>query len=122
MRRLSAGWRVAAAALLLTLFVDGAAVAAEEPGRVDLNTASVAELESLPGVGPAKAQAIVAHREAAPFRNADELIEVKGIGEKLYAQLKDRVTIAGAPAARKQGGEPAGAGEARGNRAASAKP
>lgn len=121
-RRRCGAWRVAVTALLLSAVVGGVAVAAEEQGRVDINTATAAELESLPGVGPAKAQAIVAHREAAPFKTADELIDVKGIGEKLYAQLKDRVTVAGAPAARKQGGDAGGAPDAKGNRAAAAKP
>lgn len=115
--------RVAVAALLLCVIASGAAVAAEEPGRLDLNTASVAELESLPGVGPTKAQAIVAHREVAPFRSADELVEVKGIGEKLYAQLKDRVMVSGAPtAARKPGGDGGNAADPKTNRSAAAKP
>jgi competence protein ComEA len=115
-----AWWRIVVAALLLSAVVGGGtAVAAEEQGRVDLNTATAAELESLPGVGPAKAQAIVAHREVAPFKNADELVEVKGIGEKLYAQLKDRVTVSGAPAVRKPGGDGAAGTAQAGNRAAS---
>lgn len=121
-RRRRGRWIATLGALLLSALVAGPAIAADEPGRVDINTASAAELESLPGVGPAKAQAIVAHREVAPFKSTDELVDVKGIGEKLYAQLKDRVTITGAPAARKQGGEPGGAAEAKGNRAAAAKP
>jgi competence ComEA-like helix-hairpin-helix protein len=115
-------WRVALAVLLLSALVGGAAVAADEPGRVDINTATAAELESLPGVGPAKARAIVAHREVAPFKSTDELVDVKGIGEKLYAQLKDHVTIAGAPAVRKQSGEPGAAVDGKGSRAAAAKP
>lgn len=119
-RRRCGAWRVAVAALLLSTLVGGAAVAAEEPGRVDINTATAAELESLPGVGPAKAQAIVAHREVAPFKNTDELVEVKGIGEKLYAQLKDRVTVSGGSAVRKQGGDASSGGDAKGNRAAAA--
>ena len=119
-RRRRGGWRVGMAALLLTALVGGAAVAAEEQGRVDINTATAAELESLPGVGPAKAQAIVAHREVAPFKNADELVEVKGIGEKLYAQLKDRVTVSGGSPGRKQGGDSAVGPAPKGTRAAGA--
>ena len=75
------------------------AVARAEEARVDLNAASAAELEALPGVGPSKARAIIAHREVAPFKTAEELVEVKGIGEKLYAQLKDRVTVSAAGSA-----------------------
>lgn len=121
-RRRRGAWRVAVAALLLSTLVGGAVTAAEEQGRVDINTATAAELESLPGVGPAKAQAIVAHREVAPFKNTDELVEVKGIGEKLYAQLKDRVTVAGGSAVRKHGGEVAPGGDAKGARAAATAP
>jgi comEA protein len=88
--------------------------ASAEQARIDLNSASAAELESLPGVGPSKAQAIIAHREVAPFKSADELVEVKGIGEKLYAQLKDHVTVSAAPAKGRAAGpgEPASGGGA----------
>ena len=67
-------------------------------GRVDLNSASVEELAQLPGIGPAKAQAIVSHRSANPFRKPEDLRDVKGIGDKLYEQLKDQITVGG-PAA-----------------------
>ena len=66
--------------------------------RVDLNSASVEELARLPGIGPAKAQAIVSHRSADPFRKPEDLRKVKGIGDKLYEQLKDQITVGG-PAA-----------------------
>ena len=93
----------------------------DQVSRVDLNSATAAELESLPGVGPSKAQAIIAHREEAPFKSPDELVEVKGIGEKLYAQLKDHVTVSSAPAnpvrSRAQSEPAAGsAAEAKGGR------
>ena len=117
-----AAWRVALVALLLSTLVGSAAVAADEPGRIDINTASAAELESLPGVGPAKAQAIVAHREVAPFKSTDELVEVKGIGEKLYAQLKDRVVVSGAAARKPGSADPAVGADGKGNRSAAAKP
>jgi len=121
--RLRSRARVVAAALvfLTALAVTGAR--AEDAPRIDLNSASAAELESLPGVGPAKAQAIIAHRESAPFKNTEELIDVKGIGEKLYAQLKDKITVSGAPATAARGkaqGEPAAAADARSGRTASA--
>ena len=66
--------------------------------RVDINSASVDELARLPGIGPAKAQAIVSHRSADPFRKPEDLRNVKGIGDKLYEQLKDQITVGG-PAA-----------------------
>jgi comEA protein len=94
--RVRAGARVVAAALVLSTVLAVAGARAEDGARIDLNSATASELESLPGVGPAKAQAILAHRETAPFKSTEELIDVKGIGEKLFAQLKDRVTVSGA--------------------------
>lgn len=63
-------------------------------GLINLNTASQAELETLPGIGPAYAQNIIAYREAhGPFQRLEDLLEVSGIGPTRYAQLKDLVTI-----------------------------
>lgn len=58
--------------------------------KVNLNTASQAQLESLPGIGPAYAQRIIAAR---PFKNVRQLLSVSGIGAKTYEQLKDLVTV-----------------------------
>ncbi|MDQ3854880.1 MAG: ComEA family DNA-binding protein [Chloroflexota bacterium] len=61
---------------------------------VNLNTASADELDALPGIGPAKAAAIVEYRRKhGPFRSAAELQEVPGIGPKLWASLKSLVTV-----------------------------
>ena len=58
--------------------------------KVNLNTATARELETLPGIGEKRAQAIVAWREEhGPFRSVDELVQVSGIGEKLLAGLRD---------------------------------
>ena len=74
---------------LALLLVSGAAVAA-----LNLNTATKDELVALPGIGPAKAQAIVDYRnQHGPFRSLDELRKVKGIGEKLFLQLKPDLTL-----------------------------
>jgi competence ComEA-like helix-hairpin-helix protein len=100
--------RVAVLAALFVVLAGALDARGEEAARIDLNTASAAELESLPGVGPSKAQAILAHREVAPFKSTEELIEVKGIGDKLFAQLKDRVTVSAGGNARKAG-DPAAA-------------
>lgn len=63
-------------------------------GLVDLNTASEDELDTLPGVGPATASAIVAHREAhGPFRSVDGLLDVRGIGEAKLDGIRDLVTV-----------------------------
>ncbi len=63
-------------------------------GLLDLNRASAAELEELPGIGPTLAERIVARRtEQGPFRAVEELREVTGIGEKLFAQIAPLVTV-----------------------------
>lgn len=63
-------------------------------GNLDLNRASAAELQELPGVGPVLAERILAHREAiGGFRTVDELRDVKGIGEKTFAELEPLVTL-----------------------------
>lgn len=62
------------------------------PGPVDVNTATVEELDALPGIGPAIAAAIVEHRErAGRFRTVDDLLDVPGIGDAKLAQLRDLV-------------------------------
>lgn len=62
-------------------------------GMVDINTAGVSELDTLPGVGPATAQKIVDDRTAnGPFRTAEDLMRVPGIGPKKFEQLAQRVT------------------------------
>lgn len=61
---------------------------------VDLNTATLDELDALPGVGPATAQAILDYRRAhGRFRSVDELLEVRGIGEAKLASLRARVRV-----------------------------
>ena len=58
------------------------------PVPTNLNTASAADLQRLPGIGPALAGRIVAYREAhGPFRSPAEIVEVKGIGEKTFEKL-----------------------------------
>ena len=80
-------------ALLVTLLITATAFAG-----LDLNTASVKDLENLPGVGPTVAKEIVAKR---PFKTVEDLKSVKGIGEAKFAKLKSLVEIApvAAPAA-----------------------
>ncbi|MCI0155504.1 ComEA family DNA-binding protein [Leifsonia shinshuensis] len=74
---------------------DGAASeAGAVGGRVDLNRASAAQLETLPRIGPALAQRIIEWREAhGGFSAVTDLRSVSGVGEKLFDALKDRVTV-----------------------------
>lgn len=63
-------------------------------GPVNLNTGTLAELDTLPGVGPSTAAAIVAFREKnGPFRSVDALGDVPGIGDVRLAALRDLVTV-----------------------------
>ncbi len=70
---------------------------------VNLNTATPAQLATLPGVGPKTAELIVEHREKnGGFKKIEELMHVKGIGEKSFLRLKELVTVGDdTPAARK---------------------
>ncbi len=63
-------------------------------GRIAINRATAAELERLPGVGPALAGRIVAYREAhGPFRSPQDLLAVSGIGEKTLARFVDQIIV-----------------------------
>ncbi|SIT82556.1 helix-hairpin-helix domain-containing protein [Edaphobacillus lindanitolerans] len=71
----------------------GSAGWGQPDGRVNLNTADAAELMTLPGIGPAKAEAIIAHREqSGPFGSPEDLMDVSGIGEKTFARLEELIT------------------------------
>ncbi|MFH4354120.1 MAG: ComEA family DNA-binding protein [Neisseriaceae bacterium] len=63
---------------------------------VNLNTATIAELQSLIGIGPKKASAIIAYRrEHGGFKSTEQLIQVKGIGLKLYAKNLAKLAVVG---------------------------
>jgi competence protein ComEA len=75
-------------------FANGAADTNAQSGPVNINTADSATLESLPGIGPATAQRIIAYREAnGPFSSIEGLKQVSGIGEKKYAALADLICV-----------------------------
>lgn len=63
-------------------------------GKININTATAEELETLPGIGEKRAQAIVEDRQNhGPFRTVEELTRVKGIGEGILAGLIDGITV-----------------------------
>jgi competence protein ComEA len=71
-----------------------AMVSACAAAAVNLNTASKDELVALPGIGPAKAQAILDYRaQHGGFRSVEEVKDVKGIGAKRYERLKAELTV-----------------------------
>jgi competence protein ComEA len=62
--------------------------------KISLNSATVEQLQSLPGVGPATAKAIVEYRtKSGKFNRIEEIINVKGIGEKKFQKIKDRLIL-----------------------------
>ncbi len=66
----------------------------QDAGPLDLNTATLEQLDTLPGVGPATAAAIVEERDRrGGFRSVDDLLDVRGIGEAKMAQLRSRVRV-----------------------------
>jgi len=98
-RFVATGLALAMAALL----VSGTAMAAGKPAptaKVNLNTASVEQLTTLPGVGPKLAARIVEYRQkSGAFRSTQELINVQGIGEKSYAKIAAWLSVGEAPKA-----------------------
>lgn len=63
-------------------------------GPIDINTATLEQLDTLPGIGPSIAQRIVDYRQAnGPFQSIEQIKDVKGIGDALFEKIKDSITI-----------------------------
>lgn len=68
--------------------------ASNSDGKVNINHADSAMLQTLPGIGAGKAEAIIEYRETnGPFQTVEDLMNVSGIGEKTFEKLKDSITI-----------------------------
>ncbi|NCP02318.1 MAG: helix-hairpin-helix domain-containing protein [Deltaproteobacteria bacterium] len=79
---------------LLLTFMFAAQLACAEAAKININTAEVAELVTLKGIGEKTAAGIIAYREAnGPFKAITELTKVKGVGEKTFAKISDQITI-----------------------------
>ncbi len=73
---------------------DPSGTAKEAPGPVDLNRATLEQLEELPGIGPSIGQAIIDHRDSnGPFRSVDDLLDVRGVGPARLEQLRPLVKV-----------------------------
>lgn len=93
--RTNKGLALGLAAAILILSVSGAWAQANAPkAKVNINTAASAELEGLPRIGPKVAQRIIEFRnQNGNFKKIEDLMKVKGIGEKIFAQIKDLITV-----------------------------
>ncbi len=78
-------------ALLAAIALTGTLHAAD--GGVNLNTATQEELLALPGIGPAKAKAIIDYRNAHPFKSVEEVKNVRGIGDHMFESLKGKLSV-----------------------------
>jgi len=65
------------------------------PPPVNLNTATLQQLETLPGIGPRTAARIIEYREKhGPFKKIEELMNVQGVGEKSFLRIRNQLTVA----------------------------
>lgn len=89
-----------AVAAVLSLGLTSAEAAPRKPGKqvtgmINLNQASAAQLDLLPGVGVKAAARIIEHRKKTPFTRPEELVQVKGFGKKKFDKLKPHLAVAG---------------------------
>jgi comEA protein len=94
-QKIRTGFMSGGLALLLILSFLAVQTAAQTPSKkININTATSAELQKLPRVGPKIAQRIIDFRkENGLFNQIEDLMKVKGIGEKTFLRLKDMITV-----------------------------
>jgi competence protein ComEA len=88
-------------ALCFSLTICAVSVPAQKAGpgttsaeKINLNSATAEQLQSLPGIGPGIAKSILEHRtKVGKFSRIEEIINVKGIGEKKFQKIKDRLVV-----------------------------
>src|SRR5688500_16318854 len=89
------GLGVVASAAQETVRRGSAPSAASSSAPLNLNTASVAQLETLPGIGKATAERILEYRQKnGSFKKVEDLMNVRGVGEKSFLKLKPLITVA----------------------------
>lgn len=92
-------------AMVLSLFIgatqvqaqeaaqEAAPEAAPEAAKININTAPAEILQTIPGIGSAKAEAIIAFRTATPFQTTEDIAKVSGIGPAIFEKIKDLITV-----------------------------
>lgn len=90
-----------AAAIVVFSLASAYAQSAAPKAKVNINTASASELETLPRVGPKVAQRIIDFRtKNGNFKKVEEIMKVQGIGEKVFENIRDLITVGGESAPR----------------------
>ena len=80
-------------ALLLALCFLLCSAPAIAGGKINVNTADKETLDSIEHIGPVYAERIIEYREKHPFETIEEIMEIKGIGEKTFQDIKDDITV-----------------------------
>lgn len=87
-------YRVIALSFLMIFMCSGAVYAQNTDEKININSAAVEELVKLPGIGDSTAKNIIEYRNSnGNFESKEQVMDVKGIGEKTYEKIRDRITL-----------------------------